>query len=101
MTQVASTEMARVIRLALSILVVHHKTNAKLTHACCKDMYATSHHQSLLRIPCLSLPQIAIDSAVFPEGTTGLQLDVLARRALWKDGLNYLVCMSSCSLTPG
>ncbi|KAG8214168.1 Creatinase aminopeptidase [Butyriboletus roseoflavus] len=33
---------------------------------------------------------IAIDSAVYPEGTTGLQLDVLARRALWKDGLNYL-----------
>ncbi|KAF9227076.1 Creatinase/aminopeptidase [Gyrodon lividus] len=33
---------------------------------------------------------IAIDSAVFPEGTTGMQLDVLARRALWKDGLNYL-----------
>lgn len=33
---------------------------------------------------------IAIDSAIFPEGTTGAQLDVLARRALWKDGLNYL-----------
>ncbi|KAH7928918.1 Creatinase/aminopeptidase [Leucogyrophana mollusca] len=33
---------------------------------------------------------IAIDSAVFPEGTTGAQLDVLARRALWKDGLNYM-----------
>ncbi|KAJ3770141.1 Creatinase aminopeptidase [Lentinula raphanica] len=33
---------------------------------------------------------IAIDSAVFPEGTSGHQLDVLARRALWKDGLNYL-----------
>jgi len=33
---------------------------------------------------------IAIDSAVFPEGTSGNQLDVLARRALWKDGLNYL-----------
>ncbi|EGO00442.1 hypothetical protein SERLA73DRAFT_89439 [Serpula lacrymans var. lacrymans S7.3] len=33
---------------------------------------------------------IAIDSATFPEGTTGAQLDVLARRALWKDGLNYL-----------
>ncbi|KAG8915366.1 hypothetical protein FRC00_005361 [Tulasnella sp. 408] len=28
---------------------------------------------------------IAIDSAVFPEGTTGAQLDVLARKALWKD----------------
>jgi Xaa-Pro aminopeptidase len=34
---------------------------------------------------------IAIDSAIFPEGTTGAQLDVLARRALWKDGLNYMV----------
>ncbi|KDQ07184.1 hypothetical protein BOTBODRAFT_120412, partial [Botryobasidium botryosum FD-172 SS1] len=32
---------------------------------------------------------IAIDTAIFPEGTTGQQLDVLARRALWKDGLNY------------
>ncbi|KXN87696.1 putative Xaa-Pro aminopeptidase P [Leucoagaricus sp. SymC.cos] len=33
---------------------------------------------------------IAIDSAVFPEGTSGYQLDVLARKALWKDGLNYM-----------
>ncbi|KAJ8463214.1 hypothetical protein ONZ45_g17659 [Pleurotus djamor] len=33
---------------------------------------------------------IAIDSAVFPEGTSGAQLDVLARKALWKDGLNYM-----------
>jgi Xaa-Pro aminopeptidase len=33
---------------------------------------------------------IAIDSAFFPEGTSGAQLDVLARKALWKDGLNYL-----------
>ncbi|KAL0574111.1 hypothetical protein V5O48_007844 [Marasmius crinis-equi] len=33
---------------------------------------------------------IALDTAVFPEGTTGLQLDVLARNKLWKDGLNYL-----------
>ncbi|KAB5591306.1 X-Pro aminopeptidase [Ceratobasidium theobromae] len=33
---------------------------------------------------------IAIDSAIFPQGTTGKQLDVLARQALWKDGLNYL-----------
>ncbi|EJD37953.1 Creatinase/aminopeptidase [Auricularia subglabra TFB-10046 SS5] len=32
---------------------------------------------------------IAIDSAVFPEGTSGQQLDVLARRMLWRDGLNY------------
>lgn len=33
---------------------------------------------------------IAVDSAIFPEGTSGLQLDVLARKALWKDGLNYI-----------
>ncbi|KAM6501799.1 Creatinase/aminopeptidase [Amanita muscaria] len=32
---------------------------------------------------------IAIDTAVFPEGTSGHQLDVLARKALWKDGMNY------------
>ncbi|KAG8842828.1 hypothetical protein FRB96_004713 [Tulasnella sp. 330] len=33
---------------------------------------------------------IALDSVIFPEGTTGAQLDVLARKALWKDGMNYL-----------
>ncbi|KAF8317040.1 Creatinase aminopeptidase [Amanita rubescens] len=33
---------------------------------------------------------IAIDTAVFPEGTSGYQLDVLARKALWKDGMNYM-----------
>lgn len=32
---------------------------------------------------------IAIDSAVFPEGTSGHQLDVLARKALWHDGMDY------------
>ncbi|KAF9557488.1 Creatinase/aminopeptidase [Agrocybe pediades] len=33
---------------------------------------------------------IAIDSAIFPEGTSGRQLDVLARKALWKEGMNYM-----------
>ncbi|EJD02621.1 Creatinase/aminopeptidase [Fomitiporia mediterranea MF3/22] len=33
---------------------------------------------------------IAIDSAIFPAGTSGRQLDVLARNALWKEGLKYL-----------
>ncbi|CAO1634795.1 unnamed protein product [Sympodiomycopsis kandeliae] len=33
---------------------------------------------------------IAIDTAIFPKGTTGATLDVLARSALWSDGLNYL-----------
>ncbi|CAO1628619.1 unnamed protein product [Sympodiomycopsis kandeliae] len=32
---------------------------------------------------------IAIDQAVFPKGTTGYQIDVLARRALWEEGLDY------------
>ncbi|KZV73273.1 Creatinase/aminopeptidase [Peniophora sp. CONT] len=32
---------------------------------------------------------IAIDSAIFPRGTSGRQLDVLARRNMWQDGLNY------------
>ncbi|ORY73071.1 peptidase M24, structural domain-containing protein [Leucosporidium creatinivorum] len=32
---------------------------------------------------------IAIDSAIFPETTTGFLLDTWARKALWKDGLDY------------
>ncbi|KZV73275.1 Creatinase/aminopeptidase [Peniophora sp. CONT] len=32
---------------------------------------------------------IAIDTAIFPQNTSGRQLDVLARHKLWQDGLNY------------
>lgn len=32
---------------------------------------------------------IALARAVFPEGTPGLMLDMLARQPLWQDGLNY------------
>ncbi len=32
---------------------------------------------------------IAIATAKFPEGTTGSQLDVLARQYLWQDGVDY------------
>jgi len=32
---------------------------------------------------------IALDRAVFPEGTNGTQLDVLARQFLWNAGLDY------------
>ena len=42
--------------------------------------------------------QIAIDSAIFPEGTSGAKLDVLARRALWQDGLNYMVSTAPARL---
>jgi Xaa-Pro aminopeptidase len=33
---------------------------------------------------------IALASACFPKGTKGVQLDVLARQFLWKNGTNYL-----------
>ncbi len=32
---------------------------------------------------------IALATARFPKGTTGAQVDTLARKALWADGLNY------------
>lgn len=32
---------------------------------------------------------IALDQAIFPEDTTGTQLDVLARQFLWGEGLDY------------
>jgi len=32
---------------------------------------------------------IALNRALFPEGTNGTQLDVLARQFLWSDGLDY------------
>ncbi|KAF7338774.1 putative Xaa-Pro aminopeptidase P [Mycena sanguinolenta] len=38
---------------------------------------------------------IAIDMAVFPNGTTGYLLDAFARKALWQDGLGSLPVSSS------
>ena len=32
---------------------------------------------------------IALASSIFPKGTTGVQLDVLARQFLWKNNMNY------------
>ncbi len=32
---------------------------------------------------------IALDKAIFPKGTRGVHLDILARQALWSAGLNY------------
>ena len=32
---------------------------------------------------------IALDQARFPQGTTGTQLDVLARQFLWREGFDY------------
>lgn len=33
---------------------------------------------------------IRLTQAIFPKGTNGAQLDILARQALWNNGLNYL-----------
>ena len=33
---------------------------------------------------------IALARAIFPEGSSGTQLDVLARQFMWREGLNYL-----------
>lgn len=33
---------------------------------------------------------IAIDTAVFPKGTSGFAIDVLARQFLWQEGLDFL-----------
>lgn len=33
---------------------------------------------------------IGIATAIFPQGTRGSQIDILARKALWDKGLNYL-----------
>ena len=35
------------------------------------------------------MPPYSLLQAVFPEGTVGHTLDVLARVPLWKDGLDY------------
>ena len=32
---------------------------------------------------------LALGNIVFPNGTTGLQLDVIARQFLWKQGMDY------------
>ncbi|WP_430815883.1 aminopeptidase P family protein [Carboxylicivirga sp. RSCT41] len=32
---------------------------------------------------------IGLDAAVFPEGTRGVHIDILARQAMWKHGINY------------
>lgn len=33
---------------------------------------------------------IRLSQAIFPEGTTGTQLDICARYAMWQEGMNYL-----------
>ncbi len=43
-----------------------------------------------LHYTCVLKGHIALDRAVFPKGTTGGQLDILARQHLWQHGLNYL-----------
>lgn len=48
----------------------------------------TTHEKKAFTLTLKGL--IALDSAVFPKGTSGFALDVLARQFLWKEGLDYL-----------
>ena len=86
--------MERAIQLEPCTLDARRRNSAKRTHGFCRatyDAFTTDLHAGGLK---QFVPQIAIDSAVFPEGTSGQQLDVLARKALWKEGYNYLVGLS-------
>ena len=38
---------------------------------------------------CVLKGHIALDQIIFPEGTSGAQMDILARQFLWQKGLNY------------
>lgn len=41
---------------------------------------------------------LQLQNAVFPEGTCGTQLDVLARQAMWKAGINYFTVQGMVSV---
>ncbi len=47
----------------------------------------TPQHQSDFTLVLKGMIQLA--TAIFPEGTKGHSLDILARKALWRKGLNY------------
>lgn len=83
------TELAT--RRELSISVDLRLNNPKRSLECSKDMCVCLDIRPVVVACAHRFSQIAIDSAIFPEGTSGHQLDVLARKALWKDGLNYMV----------
>lgn len=50
---------------------------------------STWHATPESRLLCGVQGHIALDTAVWPEGTTGFSLDTLARLPLWKAGLDY------------
>ncbi|MDR1718545.1 MAG: aminopeptidase P family protein [Dysgonamonadaceae bacterium] len=54
--------------------------------------YALGHiSEAMKRDYTLTLKgHISLALACFPKGTVGTQLDILARKSLWEDGLNYL-----------
>jgi len=49
----------------------------------------TPGHEERERFTLVLKGHIALARAIFPMGTTGSQLDVLARKALWERGLDY------------
>lgn len=59
-------------------------TDITRTLAIGKASKAQQHHYTLVL-----KGHIALAKAIFPKGTTGSALDVLARKALWQEGLDY------------
>lgn len=45
--------------------------------------------EEMLRYTLVLKGMIALSAAMFPQGTSGAQLDTFARRPLWEHGLNY------------
>jgi Xaa-Pro aminopeptidase len=57
--------------------------------------HVSSHRHHLIgrdiaeRVQYLPLAQMAVDTVVFPVGTTGVPMNILARKALWAAGLDF------------
>lgn len=88
---VVNIEMGRVIQHVPCISDGRRPSKVRHLRGFYRATYVDRTDTCLCPLLICAFFQIAIDSAIFPEGTSGSQLDVLARRALWKDGLNYLV----------
>lgn len=66
------------------------KEQSKIQHRACVILFSPNLDTSIFfLIKCALQGHIALDQAVFPEGTPGFVLDAFARSSLWKIGLDY------------
>ncbi|NNE29815.1 MAG: aminopeptidase P family protein [Saprospiraceae bacterium] len=64
----------------------YHEGTTDITRTVCLGESTQEQRENFTRV---LQGHIAIDCLVFPKGTCGSQMDVLARQPLWKAGLNY------------